>query len=112
MKPHPSYWYVYIIRCGDGTLYTGIAQDVMARIRAHATARGARYTRGRGPFELCAKRRCASKSAALSLEYAVKQLSRADKLRLVAPRALARFAQKHAKVHNSKPSIVRNQMGP
>ena len=97
--PASSYWYLYIIRCSDGTLYTGVAQDIAARLRAHAAGRGARYTRGRGPFELYAKRRCADKGAALSLEYAVKQLSRADKLRLSAPRALARFARKHAEVH-------------
>jgi predicted GIY-YIG superfamily endonuclease len=96
--PSGSKWYLYIIRCSDGTLYTRIARDIAARLRAHAAGRGARYTRGRGPFELCAKRQCADKSAALSLEYAVKRLSRADKLRLVAPRALARFARKHAEV--------------
>ena len=87
-------WYVYILRCRDGTLYTGIARDVAARIRAHEMGRGARYTRGRGPFELCAKRRCLSQGEALRLEFAIKQLSQANKVRLTLPRRLARFARK------------------
>jgi len=45
-------WYVYILRCGDGTLYTGITDDVDRRLAAHRAGRGAKYTRGRGPLEL------------------------------------------------------------
>jgi len=89
-----SPWYLYILRCRDGTLYTGIARDVLARLALHESGRGARYTRGRGPFELCAKRQCRSKGDALRLEYAIKRLSRTDKLRLTQPRALGRFATK------------------
>lgn len=88
-----DYWYVYIIRCADGTLYTGIARDVTARFNAHAAGKGARYTRGRGPLELCAKRRCNDKGTALRLEYAIKQLPRAMKLRLTTARALGAFAR-------------------
>ena len=99
------YWYVYIIRCSDGTLYTGVAKDFAARLTAHVEGRGARYTRGRGPFELCAKRRCSDKSTALRLEYAVKQLSRDDKLRLSVPGALARFARKRASSHGNHDPI-------
>src|SRR5664280_166142 len=52
-------WFVYIARCSDGTLYIGITRDVAARIAAHNAGRGARYTRGRGPLQVLAKRKCA-----------------------------------------------------
>jgi putative endonuclease len=81
-------WFVYIARCADGTLYTGIARDVAARIAAHDAGRGARYTRGRGPLQLCAVRRCANKSVALRLEHAIKQLPRAQKEQLTMRRKL------------------------
>jgi len=86
-------WFVYIARCADDSLYTGIALDVAARIASHNAGRGARYTRGRGPIELCAKRRCASQGDALRLELAVKGLSRGEKERLTLPRRLGVFAR-------------------
>lgn len=86
-------WFVYLARCADGTLYTGIALDVAARIAAHDAGRGARYTRGRGPLALCAVRRCASKGDALRLELAVKRLPRARKERLTKTRQLSAFAR-------------------
>ncbi|MDP9150211.1 MAG: GIY-YIG nuclease family protein [Myxococcota bacterium] len=93
--------FVYIARCADGTLYVGIAQDVVARLALHDSGRGARYTRGRGPLRLLAKRRCASKGDALRLEHAIKRLGRGEKLLVAASRyrlaALARnVAPKHA----------------
>jgi putative endonuclease len=91
--PTGQAWYVYILRCADGTFYTGIARDVTSRISAHETGRGARYTAGRGPFELCAKRRCKSQGDALRLEFAIKQLSREQKTQLCKPRRLASFAR-------------------
>ena len=75
-------WFVYILRCGDGTLYTGITDDVERRLAAHRAGKGAKYTRGRGPLELVYQERQSDKSAALRREYQVKRLSRADKLRL------------------------------
>jgi len=84
---------VYIARCADGSLYTGIALDVMARLAAHDAGRGARYTRGRGPLALCAKRRCRTKTEALRLELAVKRLPRARKEALTSPRRLDAFAR-------------------
>jgi len=86
-------WFVYLARCADGTLYTGIARDVTARIAQHDAGRGARYTRGRGPLVVCAVRRCCSKGDALRLELAVKRLSRADKEKLTQQRRLAAFAR-------------------
>jgi putative endonuclease len=72
-------WFVYLLRCGDDSLYTGIARDVHARLAAHAAGRGARYTRGRGPLSLCSMRRCRSKGEALRLEALIKRLPRARK---------------------------------
>lgn len=95
MLPVP--WFVYLLRCGDDSLYTGVARDVNARFAAHVAGRGARYTRSRGPLVLCAVRRCTTKGQALSLEYAIKQLSKADKEALLTPRRLGAFARKHAR---------------
>ncbi|HEY3818245.1 MAG TPA: GIY-YIG nuclease family protein [Polyangiaceae bacterium] len=87
-------WSVYIARCADGTLYVGIARDVAARIAAHDAGKGARYTRGRGPLRLLAKRRCMTQGDALRLELALKALPRDEKLALAASRhKLSRFAR-------------------
>ena len=77
-------WIVYLLRCGDGTLYAGITNDLDARLAAHRSGRGARYTRGRGPLEVVHVERRRSKGAALRLEYALKRMRRADKLALCA----------------------------
>lgn len=77
-------WYVYILRCGDGTLYTGVTDDVPRRLAVHRSGKGAKYTRGRGPLELVYQEELPDKSAALRREYAVKQLKRAEKLALCA----------------------------
>jgi putative endonuclease len=88
-------YFVYLLRCGDGTLYCGIARDVSARLAEHAAGKGARYTRGRGPLVLLATRRCADKSLALRIEHALKRLTRAEKLAIVAaPAGLVRIARK------------------
>jgi putative endonuclease len=91
--PSP-FWYLYIARCADGSLYTGIARDVAERLALHDSGKGARYTRGRGPLVLCASRRCATKGDALRLELAVKRLVRPEKERLLGGRRLAGFARK------------------
>jgi putative endonuclease len=76
-------WWVYILRCGDGTLYTGIALDVAARLAQHRAGTGARYTRGRAPLELLHQEPAASRSAASRREAAIKRLPRRRKLELV-----------------------------
>ena len=76
-------WYVYIARCSDGSLYCGIARDVDERIAKHNAGTGAKYAAGRAPLVAVLRRRCASKSFALRLEYAIKQLARRDKEALV-----------------------------
>ena len=76
-------WYLYILRCGDGTLYTGITTDVARRLEAHRQGRGAKYTRGRGPLELIYQEECGTHSEALKRELEVKALSRMEKERLI-----------------------------
>ncbi len=76
-------WSVYILQCGDGSLYTGIARDVQARLQCHQCGKGAKYTRGRGPLTLVYTEDCANKSAALKRELAIKALTREEKLTLI-----------------------------
>src|SRR6478672_5176645 len=93
VTPLPAPWHVYVLRCADGSLYTGIALDVDARVAQHARGKGARYTRGRGPFTVCATAPCATRGDALRLERAVKALRRAAKSALIAePGGLAALA--------------------
>jgi putative endonuclease len=73
-------WWVYIIRCADSTLYTGISTDVRARVEEHNLGKGAKYTRGRGPCVLVADRYAGTKSNALKLEHHIKKQSASCKL--------------------------------
>ena len=76
---------IYILRCADGSLYTGIACDVQSRINEHEQGtRGAKYLRGRLPATLVFERVVGTRSSALRIEHRVKKLSRAKKLDLVA----------------------------
>ena len=76
-------WKLYIIQCGDGTLYTGITVDVDHRFAMHETGKGAKYTRGRGPLKLKYVEECGSHSEALQRELAVKRLTRQEKMELI-----------------------------
>lgn len=76
-------WKLYILRCGDGTLYTGITTDVGKRLEAHRTGKGAKYTRGRGPLELVYREDCGDHSTALKREWEIKQLPREEKEKLI-----------------------------
>lgn len=75
--------YVYVLSCEDGTLYTGYTTDVERRVAEHNAGEGAKYTRGRTPVEVVHVESFASKSAAMSREYDIKELSRHEKERLV-----------------------------
>ena len=75
-------WKLYILRCGDGTLYTGITTDVEKRLEAHRSGKGAKYTRGRSPLVLVYREECGDHSAALKREIEIKRLSREEKERL------------------------------
>ena len=76
-------WKLYILLCGDGTLYTGITVDVDHRFRMHQSGKGAKYTRGRGPLELLYVEECGTHSDALQREIAIKRLSRQEKMKLI-----------------------------
>ena len=78
-----STWYLYILRCGDGRLYTGITTDVEKRLEVHRSGKGAKYTRGRGPLALVYRERCGSHSDALKRERQITAMSREEKLRMV-----------------------------
>jgi putative endonuclease len=75
--------YVYVLECADGTFYTGYTTDPERRVDEHDAGEGAKYTRGRTPVELRHVETFESKSAAMSREYEVKQLSRRAKARLI-----------------------------
>ena len=77
-------WYLYILRCCDGTLYTGITTDVEKRLETHRSGKGAKYTRGRGPLELVYQETCGSHSDALKRELTVKKLTRSQKEAMIA----------------------------
>ena len=78
-------WYVYMVRCADASLYTGIATDVQRRVAEHnaSDTLAARYTRARRPVQLVYEEVCASRAAAAQREYAIKQLTRAQKENLI-----------------------------
>ena len=78
-----STWHVYIVRCIDDSLYTGVAVDVAARIATHNSGKGARYTRSRTPVTLVYSEAVIDRSVAQQREYAIKQLSRSEKLELI-----------------------------
>lgn len=76
-------WSVYILRCADGTLYTGIAPDVEKRLQKHNEGKGAKYTRGRTPVKLVYQEEWPDRAQASRREYQIKQLSRAEKLSFI-----------------------------
>jgi len=82
-------WWVYMVRCRDRSLYTGIAVDVERRIAEHAGGRGkgAKYLRGRGPLEVVLARAVGTKSLALRIERRIKRLRKARKEALIGRRA-------------------------
>lgn len=79
-------YFLYILRCGDGSLYTGITTDVEKRLQAHQRGKGAKYTRGRGPLTVVYREFCGDKPTALRRELAVKALTREQKLALIEKR--------------------------
>lgn len=72
-------WFVYVIECTNGSLYTGISNDVLARYQAHSSGRGARYTRANPPKRLAVVIRFETRSAAAQAEYAIKQMTAQNK---------------------------------
>jgi len=80
----PSRWFVYILRCADASLYTGITTDLQRRVAEHDAGRGAKYTRSRRPVALCYHELAADRSEASRREAEIKRLRRAEKLILIA----------------------------
>lgn len=85
-RPKKPGWLVYLLRCRDGSLYTGITNDLPKRLKAHAAGRASRYTRSRLPVRLAYNEPQKSKSAALKREAAIKKLRRSEKDRLLGRR--------------------------
>ena len=83
--------YVYMLRCADGTLYTGWTSDLARRVKAHNSGHGAKYTRSRTPVELVYSEEFEDKPQALKREYAIKQLSREEKQNLIERNKLNTF---------------------
>ena len=81
-------WHVYIIECSDGSLYTGITNDLDRRITAHNDGRGAKYTKSRRPVRLRYSEPAADRKNASKREYAIKSLRKAEKMRLITPEPL------------------------
>ena len=75
-------WIVYMLECADTSLYTGITKNLDRRLAEHAAGKGAKYTKGRGPFRLVYRETCQGRAEASRRETAIKLLSRAKKLRL------------------------------
>lgn len=76
-------WFVYLLRCRDGSLYTGCTDNVERRLAVHQSGKGAKYTRSRLPVELVYQEPAADRSAALRREAAIKRLPRKEKLKLL-----------------------------
>lgn len=81
--PASGRWFVYLLRCGDGSLYTGITTDVRRRCQQHNAGTASRYTRSRLPTRLVYQQIQPSRSTALQREAAIKKLSRSQKLALI-----------------------------
>jgi putative endonuclease len=77
-------WFLYMIRCAGGQLYTGITTDIERRLAEHQAGKGSKYLRGRGPLELVYRQHIGSRADALRAEAAIKRLGRAGKEALVA----------------------------
>ncbi len=84
-KPAKPRWTIYILRCADGSFYTGITNNLEKRLKAHSDGTGAKYTRGRGPLEVVHIESRASKGRALKREIAIKKLTRLQKQALLKP---------------------------
>ncbi|MBL4741261.1 MAG: GIY-YIG nuclease family protein [Sneathiella sp.] len=77
-------WIVYILKCGDGSLYTGITNDVVKRLAVHRAGKGAKYTKGRGPLTLLYQEPHSNRSEASKREIVIKKLNKQEKLKLIA----------------------------
>jgi predicted GIY-YIG superfamily endonuclease len=84
-----SAWHVYVACCADGTLYTGITNDLKARLECHNSGKASKYTRVRLPIQFVHTEACRTRGKALSREAAIKKLSRSEKHALFSPKSVA-----------------------
>lgn len=84
----PKVWFVYILRCKDGSLYTGITDNIEKRLAAHRSGKGAKYTKGRGPLTLHYVEQCETKGDALRREMMIKGLKTKEKRKLISTKPL------------------------
>jgi predicted GIY-YIG superfamily endonuclease len=83
LQSDSQHWYVYIVRCADQTLYTGIAMDVEKRLAQHNRGKGAKYTRGRVPVELVFVEKMLGRGDALRREHQIKRMNLSQKQKLL-----------------------------
>lgn len=95
--PQAGGWHVYILECRDGTLYTGVAKDLDARIAVHNDGKGAKYTRSRRPVALVYAESANDRSSAQQREYAIRHLRLTDKQALIQTNCHADLAQPKAR---------------
>lgn len=86
-----SSWYLYIARCNDNTLYTGVTTDVRRRIKEHNEGTGAKYTRGRGPIQLLFSEEYSNRSTAQIAESKIKKLKRKQKEEYISEKLLEKM---------------------
>lgn len=91
-------WYVYVLRCANGALYTGIATNITRRIAEHRVGKGAKYLRGKGPLRLVFKKAVGDKGLALRVERRIKKLPKIRKETLVKRRIMIDEIIVHAKL--------------
>lgn len=95
-----SPWWIYLLECEDGSLYTGIAKDISARFQLHMQGRGAKYTKQHKPVRVVYQEGAADRSTALKREYALKKLTRTQKLALCAAASMTEPKQLHSQSEN------------
>jgi predicted GIY-YIG superfamily endonuclease len=99
---HSDRWYLYMVKCSDGTLYTGITNDLHRRLSEHNNGTASRYTRSRLPVRLVYREPCRNKSSALKKECQIKSLSREEKEAYIKSRA--EFSKK------ASPCMIRQEL--
>ncbi len=94
-------WYIYMIRCRNNSLYTGITTDVERRLKQHESGKGAKYLRGKAPLTLVFQKAVGSRSLASKVEIAIKSLSKKEKEQLLSEEGGEQWAQTTLKVGNN-----------
>jgi putative endonuclease len=112
MAGRPAAWQVYLLRCGDGSLYAGATSDLARRVARHATGQGARYTRSRLPVVLVHAEPARDRGAALRREAALKRLTRREKLAVAASQARTRPAAPPVRGQAGRPGRLASRRGP